>query len=77
MIFLFAVNIPYPEGRANTRRIRTIARELVKQGHKVHILLPFAREPQARHQIIEGVNVHWCLIPTCSSNFLNKNNRIK
>jgi glycosyltransferase involved in cell wall biosynthesis len=74
---LFAVNIPYPEGRANTRRIRTIARELVKQGHSVIILLPFTREPQARHQIIDGVYVHCCLMPTCSSDFLNKKNNVK
>jgi glycosyltransferase involved in cell wall biosynthesis len=77
MRFLFAVNIPYPEGRANTRRIRTIARELVKQGHQVRILLPFARGSHAAYKIIDGVHVNWCLIPQNESEFLNKKKRVK
>jgi len=77
MKILFAVNIPYPEGRANTRRIRSIARELVKQGHKVSILIPYARAPQDSYQVIEGANVRWCLIPSNEFEFLNKRKRVK
>lgn len=75
--FLFATNIPFPEGRANTRRIRTIARELVRQGHQVSILLPFARKHQAKSQIIEGIQVEWCIAPQTDNVFLKTNQRVK
>ena len=74
---LFAVNIPFPEGRANTRRIRTVARELSRQGHQVTILLPFAREHQAKTQLIEGIQAEWCLTPRTDGTFLNANQRVK
>ena len=74
---LFAINIPFPEGRANTRRIRSIARELAFQRHQVTILLPFARKPQSQHQLFEGINVKWCLVPLTDTLFLNSNHRVK
>ncbi len=75
--FLFATNIPFPEGRANTRRIRTVARELARQGHQVTILLPFARKHQAKSQIIEGIQVEWCIAPQTDNVFLKTNQRVK
>lgn len=77
MKILFAVNMPFPEGRASTRRIRTIAREMVRQGHKVSILLPFSREPKAKNKIIDGIYVRWCLTPSKKAEFQTINKRVK
>jgi glycosyltransferase involved in cell wall biosynthesis len=74
---LFAINIPFPEGRANTRRIRSVARELAKQGHQVTILLPFARKPQLPTQVFEGINVERCLVPSTKTLFLNSKQHVK
>ncbi|MBA7608748.1 hypothetical protein ES703_15930 [subsurface metagenome] len=73
----FAVNIPFPEGQANTRRIRSIARELVNQGYQAKILIPFSRKPQASVQVIEGIIVEWCLIPPTEQAFFNAKKRVK
>ncbi|WP_304511576.1 glycosyltransferase family 4 protein [Desulfobacula sp.] len=74
---LFAVNIPFPEGGANTRRISNIAREMAKNGHHVTILIPFARKLQKKKGSLEGVDVEWCLVPRNAEVFKNKMGRIK
>lgn len=76
MRFLFAVSIPFPEGRANTRRIHTIARELVKQGHHVTLLIPFARQTVPVYQV-DGISVKWCYVPITDSQFTTSRGRIR
>jgi glycosyltransferase involved in cell wall biosynthesis len=74
---LIAVNIPYPEGRANTRRILTIARELVRQGHEVRLLLPFSRIRQPPQQVVDGIQVCICYVPNANSQAVNAAGRVR
>jgi glycosyltransferase involved in cell wall biosynthesis len=74
---LFAVNIPYPEGRANTRRISSLARELVQQGCHITILLPYGRESDLTESVIDGVNVEWCYSPIAGVSVINRFGRTK
>jgi glycosyltransferase involved in cell wall biosynthesis len=77
MRILFAVSIPFPEGGANTRRISTIAREMVNQGEQVSLLIPFARESVPKKQIINGFEVIWCYIPKSKEKIISLNGRIR
>ena len=74
---LFAVNMPFPEGRANTRRLRTIAQTLACLGHEVTVLLPFARTPQPKVSLVDGYRVERSLVPSTSSTFLHENGRVR
>ncbi len=74
---LFAVSMPYPEGRSNTRRIRAIAGELVRQGHQVCVFLPFSRVPQPAVQVIEGTKVEFAAVPQTENAFLDGKGRVK
>jgi glycosyltransferase involved in cell wall biosynthesis len=75
--FLLAVNIPFPEGRGNTRRIMSISRELVKQGHRVTILMPFSRVPQASVRVVDGVRAEWSFVPSPRHSVTNARKRVK
>lgn len=74
---LFAVSMPYPNGRSDTRRIRTLTRELARQGQQVEVLLPFSRIPQPAVQWIDGVYVQWVSVPHSINDFLNKRGRVR
>ncbi len=75
--FLFAVNTPFPEGGANTRRILTVSRELVEQGHRVTILMPFSRRPQAPVQFVDGIRAEFSFIPSSRQIITNAKKRVK
>jgi glycosyltransferase involved in cell wall biosynthesis len=74
---LFAVSMPYPEGRSDTRRIRTLTRELARQGHEIEIFLPFSRNPQPAVQWIDGVRVRWGAVPSSASEFMTERGRVR
>ena len=77
MRILFAVGIPFPEGRANTRRIRTIAAALAAEGHTVTLLLPFARHCTAPVISFEGYRVEWCEVPPDDKAIFTANRRVR
>jgi len=77
MKILFAASIPFPEGRANTRRIYTIAREMVNQGQQVSLLIPFARQPGPSFKIIDGIHVNWCHVPKSVERLKSENGRVR
>lgn len=72
MKVLFAASIPFPEGRANTRRIHTIAKEMVSQGQEVSLLIPFARHPGPSTSEIDGIQVDWCYVPRSVESLITK-----
>lgn len=77
MRILFAVSVPFPEGRANTRRIHTIAREIVNQGQQVSLLIPFARQPGSGFERINGIHVNWCYVPKSVERLKSKSGRVR
>lgn len=77
MRILFATNIPFPEGRANTRRIMSVAREMARQGHDVCLVLPYSRTRQPHRQEVDGVKVHICHVPLSDTEVFSYSGRVK
>ena len=74
---IYFVNIPYPKGRANTRRILTIAKGIASQGYNVKLIIPLSRFQQNRIVDHDGVSIEFCLIPSKNKNILTPKGRVK